>query len=212
MYQKIHAIFILIFAASVWSCGLLAAEAGQADNVIGPDIKRKSTHLPAIDSENFEISLGYGGIGFEDFSSSSTVSASLALHVTEDVFLEATAAQAEVSDTSFRRIGVAVFPNEKETIEYYHLNVGLNVLPGEIFVRKKWVFNSSFYFTGGGGFVNFVDNNEFAFNVGGGLRVLVKDWLSIRLEAKDFIFDNDILGKKKRTHNYEFKGIVGYFF
>ena len=38
------------------------------------------------------------------------------------------------------------------------------------------------------------------------------DWLSIRVEMRDHMFDQDILGKNKLTHNFEMTlGLSAYF-
>ncbi|MGI9286216.1 MAG: outer membrane beta-barrel domain-containing protein [Pseudomonadales bacterium] len=133
-------------------------------------------------------------------------------HVTEDAFIEANYAQAEVLDTPFRRIGTPIFPRQEEDVKYYSLSVGINVLPGEIFILDKYVLPSAFYVISGLGNTEFVGDDKFTFNIGFGIRLLLTDSISLRAEARDFMFDNDILGKEELKHNFEFRAGVSFFF
>jgi len=60
--------------------------------------------------------------------------------------------------------------------------------------------------------MNFADDDKFTFNVGFGYRVYLTDWLSIRLEARDHMFDNTIQGEEVLRHNFEFRLGTSVFF
>ncbi len=186
-------------------------EANESE-VIPPDMEREEYSVPQIDTENFEVGLHYGGLNIDDFNTSNAFGIFLDYHVTEDLFIEANYAQAEVLDTPFRRIGVPIFPQQKEDVKYYNLSAGINLLPGEIFLLDKYVLTSTFYVISGLGNTEFVGDDRFTFNLGFGMRLLLTDAISLRVEARDFMFDSDILGKDELKHNFEFRAGVSFFF
>jgi outer membrane beta-barrel protein len=190
----------------------LLAEEPREGEVIPSDLERPEYVVPKIDTENFEIGVFVAAISFEDFNSQPVKGASFAYHVTEDVFLEANYGSTEVHDSSFRRLGTPIFTEEKEDAYYYSLSAGMNILPGEIFVLNKYAISSAFYLLAGVGNTKFADDDKFTFNVGGGMRFMPVDWISIRLEARDFIFENEVLGEEELKHNFEFRlGASVYF-
>ena len=68
------------------------------------------------------------------------------------------------------------------------------------------------YLIGGVGWVDFAGEEELAWNFGFGYKLLATDWLSIRLDARDHIFENDVLGESDTNHNLEFTGGLSIFF
>ncbi len=180
--------------------------------VIPSDMEREEYSVPKIDTENFEVGLHYGGLNIDDFNTSGAYGVFLDYHVTEDLFIEANYAQATVLDTAFRRIGAPIFPQQEEDVKYYSLSAGINLLPGEIFLLDKYVLTSTFYVISGLGNTEFVGDDQFTFNLGFGVRLLLTDWISLRVEARDFMFDSDVLGKEELKHNFEFRAGVSFFF
>jgi len=204
----------LCMVALVYSLNSAAQELPEANEseVIPSDMEREEYTVPKIDTENFEVGLHYGGLNIDDFNTSGSYGVFLDYHVTEDAFIELNYGQAEVLDTPFRRIGAPIFPQQKEDIKYYNLSVGINVLPGEIFILDKYVLGSTFYVISGLGNTEFVGDDKFTFNLGFGIRLLLTDSISLRAEARDLMFDNDILGKEELKHNFEFRAGVSFFF
>jgi outer membrane beta-barrel protein len=103
-----------------------------------------------------------------------------AYHVTEDIFLEAFLARSKAGieqprDDVSRHHGVS---NSGRQFTYYDLDVGYNILPGEIFLGRGHAFNSALYVTAGMGDVKFADKDQFALNFGVGERLLITDWLA----------------------------------
>ena len=43
-------------------------------------------------------------------------------------------------------------------------------------------------------------------------QVLANDWLAIRIDARDHVFDVDLLGESQTNHNLEFTGGLSIFF
>ncbi len=182
------------------------------EQVIEPEVMRRDVKVPAIDTENIEIT-GFGGVlNMEDFGSSVVYGARVAYHITEDFFIEGTFGKSSLSDETFRNFAITVFEEEEEDLYYYNLSVGFNIFPGEVFVWKNHAFTSSIYTISGVGNTNFNDEDFFTINVGLGVKVIPIDWLSLRFDVRDHIFSSDLLGSSKTTHNLELTGNLGIFF
>jgi len=71
---------------------------------------------------------------------------------------------------------------------------------------------SAVYLIGGVGNVNFNREDHTAFNFGIGIRVLPVDWVSLRFEMRDHMFESDLLGKNELKNNFEMTlGLAAYF-
>lgn len=188
------------------------AFAQSQEQVIQPQVDRRNIRIPKINVDDVEIGV-YGGIlSVQDFGANTVSEARIAYHLTEDFFIEGTLGRSTVSDESFRRLGIPIFKQPESDLEYYHLSVGYNLFPGEIFFGKNWAMTSAVYLIGGVGNVNFNDENNTSFNFGIGVRVLPADWLAIRAEMRDLLFESDLLGKNEIKHNFELMlGISAYF-
>ncbi|MEP4888467.1 MAG: outer membrane beta-barrel domain-containing protein [Aliiglaciecola sp.] len=181
-------------------------------NVIEPDLKRRDINESSIDTEDFEIGVFAGVISIEDFSSSSLVGAQLTYHINEDFFVEASYGQATAGETSFELLsGGAPFLTEDEReYSFYDLSLGYN-LNGEVFLSSDWIFNSATYFTLGAGSTEFGGDNRFTVSVGAGYRLLLTDYFAVHVGVKDHIFNSEIIGEEKTTHNIEY-GLGATFF
>jgi len=208
---------ILVLLAATVGVIVPAAAVAQSkesipEPVIPAQVDRRDVHVPKISANDLEIS-GYAGIlSVQGFGSKPSAGLRLGYHVTEDFFLEGTYGRSKVSDESYRRLGIPIFSSEEVPLTYYNLSVGWNVFPGEIFTGKDWAMTSAVYLIGGVGNVKFNTEKHIAYDVGIGIRVLPKDWLSLRFEMRDHMFSSDILGKNELTHNFEMTlGIGAYF-
>lgn len=179
-----------------------------------PEIDRREIKLADIDTENFEFGIAAGLLSVEDFETNSLVVASLTYHVTEDFFVEARAGQTEVGQTSFDKLsgGASLLSSEDRDLQFYDLSLGINLFPGEAFILNRWAVNSGFYVIGGVGSTNFAGNKEFTVNGGVGYRVLVNDFLSLNFHVRDHVFETEITGDKKTTHNFEISAGISVFF
>lgn len=188
------------------------ALAQSQEPVIQPQVDRRDIRIPRIDVDDIEIGIYGGVLSVQDFGSNSVEGARVAYHLTEDFFIEAAFGRSMVSDESFRRLGIPVFTEPEADLEYYHLSVGYNLFPGEIFFGRNWAMTSAVYLVGGVGNVTFNNEDNHAFNFGIGIRVLPADWLALRAEIRDLLFESDILGKNELKHNFELTfGISVYF-
>jgi outer membrane beta-barrel protein len=137
----------------------------------------------------------------------------LGYHITEDFFVEGVYGTTKVSDENFRQIlPGGVFPQKEETLDYYNLSVGYNILPGEAFFGSKYAMASALYLIAGVGSTKFLDQSNQTINVGLGYRVFLKDWAAIQVDFRDHIYTLDLLGQSKSTQNLELTIGATFFF
>ena len=186
---------------------------GTEEPVIKPEIDRRDIKIPRIDADDFELGVYTGILSVEDFGSKSVVGGRLAYHLTEDFFLEGAVGKSEVSDEQFRTLlPSGVFRQPVVDLEYWLVSLGYHLLPGEVFVGKNYAFGSGVYVIAGIGNVEFADVSSTTFSAGLGVRALPTDWFSVRIEMRDHLFDQDVLGRNKRTHNFEFTLGASFYF
>ncbi|MGQ8366912.1 outer membrane beta-barrel domain-containing protein [Glaciecola sp. 1036] len=180
---------------------------------IDPGVERRSIDEFDIDSENVEIGIFAGVINIEDFGSDVLLGARLAYHINENFFVEASYGQATAGETSFEVLsgGAPFLTDDQRDYVYYDLSMGYN-LNGEVFFSENWVFNSDFFFTLGAGNTEFADDERFTISAGAGYRLLVTDYLSVRFDVRDHVFNSDIIGEEKSVHNLTFTMSVSFFF
>lgn len=182
--------------------------------VIEPQVERRKVKIPKIDTEDFELGAYAGILSIQDFGTNSVAGLRLAYHITEDFFLEGTAGQSRAGKTSYEDLSGAaqLLSDGERDYSYYALSVGWNALPGEIFIGENRAYNTALYFLIGMGDTKFGGNNHFTANGGFGYRVLLTDWIAAHLDVRDYLFDSDLLGKKKVTNNLEASLGLTFFF
>ena len=202
---------LCILLTPAWSPVVLAAS---NDQVVRPEIKRREVREDAIDTEDFEIGAWAGIMSIEDFGSNLIYGVRGTYHVTEDIFLEGAYAMTSGDETSFERLSGAasILTDDELDLDYYNLSFGFNLFPGESFIGERWAFSSAFYIIGGIGSTSFAGDDMLTWNAGFGYKVLLNDWLALRIDARDHVFDLDLLGEKRTTHNLEFSGGLSIFF
>lgn len=211
-------------ATSLFTMALLAvaATASAADDkdqkpaneqVIVPQVDRRDVKVPRIPSNDIEIGLFAGSYATQNFGTSAVGGVRLGYHITEDFFVEGAYGQTKVSDKAFRQIlPGGVFENEKEKLTYYNLSVGINVLPGEVFLGRSNAKPSTLYLIGGVGSTKFDQQRRQTINFGFGSRVFFADWAALQVDIRDHLFDLDLLGKRERTQNIEMSLGLTFFF
>jgi outer membrane beta-barrel protein len=178
--------------------------------VIEPEVERREIREPQIDREDFEVGAFVGIMSLEDFGSDVVYGARLAYHVTEGFFVETTIGRTEAGLTSFEVLsgGARIIADDDRTFTYYNLNLGYNILPGEVFVGEGRAFNTNFYLVAGLGSTRFAEDDRFTVNFGAGFRFLMTDSLALHVDFRDHLYDIDLLGEEKTTHNLE--GHLGF--
>jgi len=92
------------------------------------------------------------------------------------------------------------------------VSIGYNVFPGEIFIGKKWAMTSAVYILAGVGNTEFIDEDLTTVNFGIGFRILPTDWLAFHVDMRDYVWDSDLVGRNKRTNNFELSlGFTAFF-
>lgn len=187
---------------------------GSESSVIEPDVARREIEPPEINTNDFEIGAYAGIMSVEDFGSNAVYGASLAYHVNEHFFVQGTYGQTDTSETSFEVLsgGAQLLTDDQRTLSYYDLSVGYNLLPGEAFIGSSRSFNSALYMLAGVGNTDFADDQYFTLVFGAGYRMLLWDYIAVNLDVRDHMFDSDLLGEDKTTHNIEFKLGMTFFF
>jgi outer membrane beta-barrel protein len=203
-------------ALALTGCGrdrLVAEDTGQPP-VIEPDVERREIKTPKIDSENFEVGIFAGEISVEDFGVNTVAGAKFAYHMTEGFFLEVAAGQTETEPTSFERLSGAaqLLTDDEREYTYYNLSFGYNIFPGESFVGKDRALNTATYLIAGVGKTTFAGDDRFTMSFGMGMRLMPLDWLAVHADVRDHMFDIDLLGQEKTSHNIELNLGLTFFF
>lgn len=185
--------------------GAMAADpVSTTEQVVVPEVARRDIKLPRFPSRDFSIGVLAGTYSTQNFGASAVAGLRLGYHITEDFFVEGVVAQTKVSDASFRQVlPGGVFPDEQETLSYYNLSVGYNVLPGEVFLGAKRAKPFALYVIGGVGSTSFNQQRKATFNFGSGMRVYLTDRIALQIDARDHVFALDLLGKNQTTQNLE---------
>jgi len=185
-----------------------------AEPVIQPQLERRPVREDRIDTEDFEVGIFAGVMSIEDFGTDSVIGLRLAYHVTEDIFVEAAYGMTEAGLTSYERLGgaVSVLTDDEREYSYYNLSLGYDLLPGESFFGRDRAYSSDMYLIGGIGATEFAGDKRFTWSFGAGYRLLLNDWLALHTDVRDHLFDIDVLGEDKTTHNIEIHTGVTVFF
>lgn len=209
----------LVIAAAFVATVIATPDGAQAQSereppLIGPDVEPQPVEQPLVDSENFEIAAVAGWLNIEDFESSFMYGARLTYNISESFFVEGGIGFAEAGETSFERLAgdVELLPDDDRNYQWYNLNLGYRLLPGEAFFPGGYVFNTNLYLTAGAGATDFAGDNRFTFNYGAGYQVLFTDSISVHLNVRQYLFDSDILGDEKTFVNTEVSTSISVFF
>ena len=195
-----------------YSAGAQSLDANE--EVISPDIERRTIERPAIDTEDFEVGMFVGILSIQDFNSEVVYGVRAAWHVTEDFFFEVDYGASKADLTSYEKLtgGPPLFEDSERDYSYYTLNLGWNALPGEVFILDDYAMKSDFYLIGGVGNTDFLGDNWFTVSLGVGYRLLINDWITWRVDVRDHIFDRDVFGLEETTNNIEWTTGITFFF
>jgi outer membrane beta-barrel protein len=219
--QRTLALVSLAFAPLLCAAQASSQPPQQPGNeqVIQPQVDRREVKLPKYPSKDFAIGVFGGTYATQNFGSSPVGGVRLGYHITEDFFVDAVYAQTKVSDENFRQIlPGGVFAQPEETLKYYNLSAGYNILPGEVFWGRSYAFASALYVIAGIGNTNFVSSdkvnrrNRQTINFGLGTRVLFWDRVALQIDMRSHHFSLDILGRNESTKNLELTGGVTFYF
>ncbi|MFO1339684.1 MAG: outer membrane beta-barrel domain-containing protein [Burkholderiaceae bacterium] len=190
-----------------------AADAAANQAVVVPQVDRRDVKLPKFPNNDFEVGLYGGAYSTQNFGSSFAGGGRVGYHITEDFFVEAAAGRTKVSDEAFRRIlPGGIFTGNTETLIYSNFNVGMNVLPGEVFFGTNRAMPSQVFLLAGGGTTRFNGQRMQTWDVGVGVKVYVADWFAVRVDMRDNVYTLDLLGKRDSTQNIELNAGLSFLF
>jgi outer membrane beta-barrel protein len=219
MESRVLVLFLALtfVVGSLTGCGrdrLVRADQTAEVPVIEPDVERREIDPPRIDTEDFEVGIFAGQLSVEDFGVNTVTGARFAYHVTEGFFVELAAGQAKTELTSFERLSGAaqLLTDADRDYSYYNVSLGYNVFPGESFIGRRRALNTAMYVIGGVGKTSFAGDDRFTINFGAGMRLMPLDWLAVHADIRDHVFDIDLLGQEKTSHNLEAHVGVTFFF
>ena len=207
---------VLLAAALLSGCGwfhrgektqnqVVVDEPAGEPSIVEPQVTRREVKTPKIKAKDVEVGAYFGALSIQDFGVNAVYGARLAYHVSEDIFFEGYLATSKAGTTSLQDVfpNITVVSNAGRQFTYYDLDLGYNVLPGEIFLGRGRAFNSQLYVTVGVGDVKFAERDQFALNFGVGERLLVTDWLALHLDVRDHVFETSLTGRSKNVDNVE---------
>lgn len=219
MESRVLVLFLTLtfVVGGLTGCGrdrLVRADEAVQPPVIEPDVERREIEPPRIDTEDFEVGIFAGQLSVEDFGVNTVTGARFAYHVTEGFFVELAAGQAKTELTSFERLSGAaqLLTDSERDYSYYNVSLGYNVFPGESFIGRRRALNTAMYVIGGVGKTSFAGDDRFTINFGAGMRLMPLDWLAVHADIRDHVFDIDLLGQEKTSHNLEAHVGVTFFF
>jgi outer membrane beta-barrel protein len=217
MESRLLVLFLTVLAVSTLSgCGRdrLVQEDADRPPVIEPDIERRDIDPADIDSEDFEVGVFAGQLSVEDFGVNTVAGARFAYHITEGFFVELAGGKTDTEQTSFERLSGAaqLLTDDERDYTYYNVSLGYNLFPGESFIGKRRALNTALYVIGGVGKTKFAGDDRFTVNLGLGMRLMPLDWLAVHADVRDHVFDIDLLGQEKTSHNLETHVGVTFFF
>ncbi len=174
-------------------------------SIIEPQVTRRVVKTPKIKATDFELGAYFGALSIQDFGTNPVYGVRAAYHVTEDVFMEGYLGRSTAGTTSLQDVfpNITVLSNSGKRFTYYDLDLGYNILPGEVFLGRGRAFNTALYTTIGMGDVKFADKDQFALNFGVGTRILLTDFIAMHLDVRDHVFETDLTGRTKNVHNIE---------
>lgn len=192
-----------------------SAQAADSDaappQVIEPEVERRDIREAKIDTEDFEIGGFFGLMSVEDFGANAVYGARLTYHINEALFMEGTYGSTDTDLTTAEELGqFRLFEDRK--LSYYDASLGWNLFPGEVFRGRTRAYNMALYLIGGLGSTDFAGDDQFTVNFGFGFRFYPTDWIALRLDARNYMFDLNITGKDKTTHNLTGTLGISFFF
>ena len=183
------------------------------EQVIVPQVERREVKRPKYASNDFSVGLYAGTYATQNFGASTVSGIRLGYHITEDFFVDGTLGRSKVSDENFRQVlPGGIFVNRTETLSYYSLSAGYNVLPGEVFFGRNTAKATQGYILAGVGSTDFAGQKRQTLHAGFGLRLILSDWFAMQADVRDHVFSLDLLGKRQSTQNLEVTAGFTLFF
>jgi len=222
-FAVVSLVALLIAApVAVWAEDSADAATQQNQNlpldepIVQPKVERRVIDKVAIDSENLEMGIYTGLYSADRYGTGRVSGVRLAYHISEDLFFEATA-----GETNLKRppeeglLQYYTFEDADLALQYYSINLGYNILPGEVFFGGNWAFNFSFYLLAGVGNTDITGEQRSTLTTGAGMRILFTDWMALHFNMRDHVMRHSYLGgigEEETIHNLETFTSLTFFF
>lgn len=211
MENRFQCVFLVAIMAVLSS---LSSQVFAESDAVTVNIERRTVLDDLLDNENFEFGAQIGLISIEDFESKPWVSGHFSYHMNEYFYAKALYGYSKAGITSFETLANVspLLTDKQRKFSFYGINIGYNLMPGEIFLGKDFAFNSMFSIEVGGGSTDFAGDNQFTVNFAANYRVFLTDGLTWDIGMADYVFDTTVTGKRKTTHNLNFTTGLSYYF
>jgi len=184
--------------------------------IVQPKVERRKIEKVAIDSENLELGIYTGFYSADRYGTNRVSGVRVAYHISEDLFFEVTGGESPLKRPAEESILQYYTIEEKDlTLQYYSINLGYNILPGEVYFGDNWAFNFSFYLLAGVGNTDITGEQRSTLTTGMGMRVLLTDWMAFHINMRDHILRHRYLGQigqEETIHNLEGFYSLTFFF
>lgn len=215
--NKRHALLLLMALLSPMMSVQAQADindnASSTTEVIVPHVDRREIKIAKIDSENIEITPYIGILSIEDFDSSLVYGVRAAVHLSERLFIEGSYGWAKGDKTSYEELsgGGSLITDDERDYTFWDVSFGLNLFAGEAWLFSK-AYASNFYLIAGAGSTEFGPKKWSTINLGAGYRLFLSDWMALRMDVRDHLFNRDIFGEDDQTNNIEISAGLSFFF
>jgi len=184
--------------------------------IVQPKVERRVIDKVAIDSENLELGLYTGLYSADRYGTGRVSGVRVAYHISEDLFFEATAGETDLKRPPEEGLlQYYTIQDPDLVLQYYSINLGYNILPGEVFFSDNWAFNFAFYLLAGVGNTDITGEQRSTLTAGAGMRVLLTDWMALHFNLRDHILRHSYLGgigQEETIHNLETFTSITFFF
>jgi outer membrane beta-barrel protein len=199
----------LLLAASSAVSNPLELEPMVVEEPTRPDVR-----VSELRRHDFEFAMHAGVLNVEDFGTDFMWVARIAYHISDRLFVEGAWGQSDLGTTSFETLGggTRLLTDSERQLRIYNMSAGYTLLPGEAFWRGSNAWRGGLYVIGGAGSTEFAGDERFTWNLGLGYRLVLRDWITVRVDVRDHLFRSDLLGSSKTVHNFEWTAGLSLIF
>ena len=161
-----------------------------SSQVIDPNVERPEPEVRTVKAQDFEAGAYFGGVLVNTDDGFDIYGLRAAYQLTESLFAEGFYETA--SNVGYDELRSLLGLDKKKQYNYdydtFGLSLGYKLAPGDIYLSKRYTLPFQIYAIGGGGYTTYEGDNFASYHIGGGIKLMPRDWLSIRFEAKDHLW------------------------
>ncbi|WP_341918144.1 outer membrane beta-barrel domain-containing protein [Hydrocarboniphaga effusa] len=178
-----------------------------SSQVVDPNLARPEPEVRKVQAQDYEVGGYVGLIAVDRKDGFAVYGARVAYQKTENFFVEAHYEFS--SNVGYDELRDLVGLNEAQKYDYdsFGLSLGYKLAPGDIYLSRNYTLPFQIYAIGGGGYSSYEGDNFGSYHLGGGIKFMPRDWLSVRLELTDQMWSD-----KHLYHNAQFTfGLAALF-